>query len=161
MSQVRNLDEYLIREAKLDDIPVLVCQRRLMWIEVAGVKDQGALEAMDAAYQRHMEKALPTGTFKAWLAETKKGEIVAGGGISVYEQPPRPQDSTLRYVYMHSVYTEPSHRSRGLARAIMNIMIQWCRENSFKTLTLHAVDASRSLYESLGFTPTTEMRMFL
>ncbi len=161
MSQTENLGEYVIREAKPDDIPVLVRQRRLMWIEVAGVKDERALEAMDVAYKRHVERALPAGTFKAWLIETKQGEIVSGGAISVYEQPPRPQDDTLRYVYIHSVYTEPGHRRKGLARTILKLTIQWCRENRFKTLTLHAADASRKLYESLGFKPTTEMRMFL
>lgn len=116
---------------------------------------------MAKAYRIYLERAFPAGIFKAWLIATKNGQIVAGGGISIYEQPPRPQDDTLRYVYVHSIFTEEAHRRRGLARAVLSTIIEWCRENKFKTLTLHAVDASKPLYESAGFKPTTEMRMFL
>lgn len=132
-----------------------------MFKEATGAKDKKTLDAMDKAYRKHIEKALPPGTFKAWLIETKQGDVIAGGAISVYEQPPRPQDDTLRYVYVHSVYTEPQHRRRGLARTLIETIMQYCKENEFKTLTLHAVEASRSLYESFGFLPTTEMRVFL
>jgi GNAT superfamily N-acetyltransferase len=161
MSVVKDLGEYVLREATLDDVQVLVRQRRLMFMEATGAKDEEALNSMDRVYERYIRRALPSGNFKAWLVETKEGEVVSGGGISIYEQPPRPQDDTLRYVYIHSVYTEPRHRRRGLARKILETIVEWCRCNGFKTLTLHAVDASRPLYESMGFKPTTEMRMFL
>jgi len=157
----KDQDEFIFREATLNDIPVLVRQRRLMWVEVTNAKDEKALDAMDEAYKKYITKTLPAGTFKAWVIETKNGRIVAGGGLAVYEQPPRPQDDTLRYVYVHSIYTEPEYRRRGFARKILNKIIQYCRENGFRTLTLHAVEASRPLYESVGFKPTTEMRMFL
>ena len=157
----KDQDMFIFREATLDDIPVLVRQRRLMWVEVTNAKDEKALDAMDEAYKKYLTKTLPAGTFKAWLIQTKNGRIIAGGGLAVYEQPPRPQDDTLRYVYVHSIYTEPEYRRRGFARKILNKIVQYCRENEFKTLTLHAVEASRPLYESVGFKPTTEMRMFL
>ncbi len=157
----KDQDMFIFREATLDDIPVLVRQRRLMWVEVTNAKDEKALDAMDEAYKKYITKTLPAGTFKAWLIQTKNGRIIAGGGLAVYEQPPRPQDDTLRYVYVHSIYTEPEYRRRGFARKILNKIVQYCRENEFKTLTLHAVEASRPLYESVGFKPTTEMRMFL
>lgn len=161
MSQIKELGEYKIREADLKDLEILVYHRRVMFIEATGVKDEKALDAMDEAYRKHIKKALPAGNLKAWLAESKDEKIISGGVLSVYEQPPRPQDDTLRYVYIHSVFTEPEHRRKGLARAILNIIVQWCKENGFKTLTLHAVEASKPLYESLGFTPTTEMRVFI
>ncbi len=159
--QVKDLGECVLREANLNDLTILVRQRRAMFIEATGAKDPKALEAMDKAYKKYIEKALPSGTFKAWLMETKSDTVISGGAISIYEQPPRPQDDTLRYVYVHSIYTEPEHRRRGLARIILETIIRWCRKNGFKTLTLHSVEASRPLYESLGFKPTTEMRMFL
>ena len=160
-SQIKDLGEYTLREANLNDLSILVHQRRVMFIEATDAKNKKALDAMDKAYRKHIEKALPLGTFKAWLMETKSGTVISGGAISVYEQPPRPQDDTLRYVYVHSIYTEPEHRRRGLARTIIETIIRWCRENGFRTLTLHAVEGSRPLYEFLGVDPTTEMRMFL
>ncbi len=161
MTDAKDRGEYVLREATMNDIPVLVFQRRAMFIEATGAKDEKALDAMDRAYKKYLEKAQPAGTLKAWLIESSDHKTVAGGGISIYEQPPRPQDDTLRYVYVHSIYTAPEHRRRGLARRILNTIVQYCQENGFKTLTLHAVEASRPLYESFGFKPTTEMRMFL
>ena len=95
-----------------------------MFIEATGAKDQKSLDAMDKAYGEYIKKALPLQIFKAWLIETKNGVVISGGAISVYEQPPRPQDDTLRYVYVHSIYTEPEHRRRGLARTIIDTIIR-------------------------------------
>lgn len=161
MPEAKDLGEYALREAALADIDVLIHQRNAMWVEAANVRDQKVLDTMAKAYRIYLERAFPDGIFKAWLIAAKNGQIVAGGGISIYEQPPRPQDDTLRYVYVHSIFTEEAHRRRGLARAVLSTIIEWCRENKFKTLTLHAVDTSKPLYESAGFKPTTEMRMFL
>ncbi|KON28567.1 hypothetical protein AC481_01440 [miscellaneous Crenarchaeota group archaeon SMTZ-80] len=158
MVKVRDMGEYTLREANLDDLLTLVNQRRTMFVEATNAKNQKVLDDMDSAYKNYIKKA--EGSFKAWIVEMNK-KIVAGGAISIYEQPPRPQDHTLRYVYVHSIYTDPEYRRQGLARKILENIINWCRENGLKTLTLHAVEVSRPLYESLGFQPTTEMRMFL
>lgn len=154
------MGEYTLREANLDDLLTLVNQRRTMFVEATNAKNQKALDDMDSTYKNYIKKALTEGSFKAWVVEMNK-KIIAGGAISIYEQPPRPQDYTLRYVYVHSIYTDPEYRRQGLARKILENIINWCRENGLKTLTLHAVEVSRPLYESLGFQPTTEMRMFL
>jgi len=156
----KNIDSCTLREATLDDLLNLVYQRRVMFIEATGIQDEEALDRMDTAYKKYIEKNMPEGNFKAWFIN-KNDAIVAGGAISIYEQPPRPQDDTLRYIYVHSVYTEPEYRHQGFAKKIMEAIINWCRENGFKTLTLHAVEASKQLYSSFGFSNTTEMRLFL
>ena len=161
MSNRTNLQNFTIREATLQDLALLVRHRRIMFIEATGAKGDKELDAMDEGYQKHIQKSLPMGTFKAWIIETKEGKIAASGSITVYEQPPRPQDVTLRYVYVHSIYTEPEYRRQGIARKILTTIVDHCRKNKFKTLTLHAVEASKPLYESFGFKPTTEMRLFL
>lgn len=153
--------DFNIRQATLQDLAILVRHRRVMFVEATGAKCDKELDAMDEGYKRHIQKSLPIGNFKAWIIETKEHKIAASGGITIYEQPPRPQDETLRYVYVHSIYTEPEFRRQGIARKILTTIVDYCRDKKFKTLTLHAVEASRPLYESFGFKPTTEMRMFL
>jgi len=39
----------------------------------------------------------------------------------------------------------------------MNAMIYWCREQGFGSVSLHASDAGRRLYGSMGFKPMGEM----
>jgi GNAT superfamily N-acetyltransferase len=60
-----------------------------------------------------------------------------------------------------NMYVEREHRRRGIARALMEKMIAWCRENGFVSVGLHASDEGRPLYEQLGFEATNEMRLKL
>ena len=59
------------------------------------------------------------------------------------------------------MYTEPAARRRGLAKRLLQVMTDWCREHGFSNVSLHASDAGRPLYESFGFRPTNEMRLKL
>lgn len=60
-----------------------------------------------------------------------------------------------------SMWTEPSHRRRGLGNRVMDAILQWCRTRRVRRLTLHASPEGRPLYERFGFRPTNEMRLEL
>ena len=60
-----------------------------------------------------------------------------------------------------SMWTEPSHRRRGLGNRVMDAILQWCRARGIRRLTLHASTEGRPLYERFGFRPTNEMRLEL
>ena len=51
------------------------------------------------------------------------------------------------------MYTDPEFRRQGIARRLMQTMIDWCRKEGFVRVDLHASDKGRPLYESLGFEP--------
>jgi GNAT superfamily N-acetyltransferase len=57
-----------------------------------------------------------------------------------------------------NVYTEPQWRRRGIARQLVIALMQWASDKGADQLVLHASDAGRPLYESLGFAATNEMR---
>ena len=40
-------------------------------------------------------------------------------------------------------------------------MIEYCHENGWPRINLHASELGRGLYEDLGFEPTNEMRLVL
>jgi GNAT superfamily N-acetyltransferase len=72
-----------------------------------------------------------------------------------------PQEPALRRVTVLNVYTEPTHRRRGLARRVMRVIIDWCHAEGLASIQLHASDDGRPLYASLGFLATNEMRLAL
>jgi len=39
--------------------------------------------------------------------------------------------------------------------------LSWCRDSGIRSVILHASSDGRPLYDSLGFTPTNEMRLNL
>ena len=40
-------------------------------------------------------------------------------------------------------------------------MTEWCRAEGFASVSLHASDAGRLVYEPLGFQPSNEMKLSL
>jgi len=153
-------EEVLIREARLEDIPEIVGQRRRMY-EDMGERDTAALEAMQASSAAFLEKAIPAGLFRGWLAQVPAGRVVAGGGMMIVPWLSRPADPKPRRVWILNVFTYPEHRRQGIARQLMQTMIEWCRQAGFQSVCLHSSDEGRPLYESLGFKPTEEMKLVL
>jgi GNAT superfamily N-acetyltransferase len=100
------------------------------------------------------------GEYRTWLVAVD-GEVVAGVGLWLLDWPPGPTDASCRRAFVYNVYTRPDYRRRRLARRLMAEVIDWCQAQHLTELYLHASDEGRALYESLGFEPTTEMRLCL
>lgn len=66
-----------------------------------------------------------------------------------------------RRAWLAGIYIAPRYRRRGIARALTQAAIDWCREQGCASIGLRASDAGRPLYESLGFAPVSEMELRL
>lgn len=148
-----------IRGALPTDIPEILRQRRAMYGDM-NCKDAAALDAMTELTAGYLAKAMADGSFHAWLA-SEAGHVVAGGAVVISPWPAHPYDLECRRATILNVYTYPAYRRRGLARQLIQTMIDWCRQEGFSRVTLHASDDGRALYESLGFEASNEMRLKL
>jgi len=148
-----------IREASLADIPEILRQRCAMY-EDMGAKDPDALNAMAKVSADYLERAMADGSFRAWLA-CDGDRVVAGGAVIITPWLAHPYDLECRRATILNVYTNPEYRRRGLARKIMQTIIDWCKAEEFARVTLHASEDGRHLYESLGFESSNEMRLKL
>jgi len=148
-----------IREATVQDLETILHHRRRM-CEDMGYRDSAVLDAMVADGRGLLRRWIDAGLYRGWLAE-REGAVVAGGGIIVSTWLPNAADPQERRATILNVYTEPAHRRQGLARALMEVMVRWCRQEGFRAVTLDASDDGRALYESMGFHPTPQMRLDL
>lgn len=148
-----------IREATATDLDTILHHRRHMFIEM-GYKDEDALDAMESSSAPFITRCLGNGSFRGWFVEME-GRVVAGGALIVLEFPSSPRDHSTHRAWILNMYTEPEYRGRGFATSLMETMINWCREHGYRWVSLHASDAGRPLYETLGFKPTNEMRLML
>jgi predicted acetyltransferase len=55
------------------------------------------------------------------------------------------------------MYIDPDHRRQGLAKGLVQLCLNESRRRGLRTVTLHASDAGRPVYESLGFNASNEM----
>jgi len=148
-----------IRAATPGDIPEILRQRRAMY-EAMDYRDADTLTAMVATTAEYLPIAMANGSFCAWLA-WNEAQIVGGGAMVISAWPSHPYDLECRRATLLNVYVYPEFRRRGVARQLMHTMIAWCRDQHFAGVFLHASKDGRPLYESLGFEPTSEMRLQL
>jgi GNAT superfamily N-acetyltransferase len=153
-------DQYVVREATVEDAPILARQRRLMFDAINTMPDDEG-DAMEAAILAYIQRAMPAGTFRSWVVE-HRGGIVAGGGLQLRTLMPRPGHVDFAPEgLIVSMWTEPEHRRRGLGRRVVEAILAWGRANGVGRFTLHASDDGRPLYELYGFRQTNEMRLTL
>ena len=152
-----------IREAIPADIPILVKHRCAMFAEMLKTQTvsytAADVDAMEAPYQAYLHKSLGR-VVRAWVLE-ENNQIVASGAVLFNNWVPRPGDHSNKSALLHSVYTEPDYRRQGLAKQIMQTMLTECKRLDIHAINLHASDAGRPMYETMGFKKTTEMRLFL
>jgi GNAT superfamily N-acetyltransferase len=154
------MEHIRIRPAAWDDLPHILHQRRAMFAEI-GWHDDEVLDRMETASTQYLREALPAGTYRAWMAETDNGIVVSGGGIALVPWPGSPDFPASRRGWILGIYTEPAYRRKGIARQIMDAILAWCRAEGFGYVSLHASKEGRLLYETIGFQPTNEMRIYL
>ena len=149
-----------IRPNTVADISDLVRLRRLMFGDM-GCQDSAKLDASDRACHRYFARAIPAGSFYGWLAVTPEGEAVGSGGVVIDQHPPGPANLSGQIGYIMTIVTVPHYRRRGIARRVMQVILEWLAEQGIQRVALHTSDDGRSLYESLGFQPSNEMRLHL
>jgi GNAT superfamily N-acetyltransferase len=151
---------YTLRLATLDDVPTILHQRRAMFAEMGSGTDE-QLDAMTSAFAPWVREKIAQGRYRGWLVLDTSGAIVGGAGLWLMEWPPTVLEPNPLRAYMLNVYTEPAHRRHGIAHLLTEAIIDWCRANAYHLLVLHASDAGRPVYESLGFRLSNEMRLVL
>jgi GNAT superfamily N-acetyltransferase len=151
--------DVLIRQGTQDDVPEILRQRRGMY-EDMGFKDAATVSAMVSTCKPYLTTALADGSFRSWLALEGK-HIVGGGAVLINPWPSHPYDLECRRATILNLYVYPEFRRKGIARQLMRRMMDWCREQGFAAVYLHASEDGKPLYEALGFEPTSEMRLKL
>jgi len=151
---------FAIRIASADDLDTLVEHRRTMFQDM-GYSDVAALDSMAARFRAWLIERLHSGKYLAWLVTAPDGSIAAGAGLWLMDWPPHMIGQRACRGNILNVYTSAAHRRRGLARQLMQTVVEWCRENGIDTVILHASPSGRSLYQEMGFTATNEMRLLL
>ncbi len=157
------MSTYTIRLCNVNDAAIIARHRVEMFRDMGGVPTDALAEQLLDESTRAIADEIGRGAYLGWFAVTEAGEVIAGVGAHVKPQLPRISHGGTRVSssdvpLVVNVYTERTWRKKGIARALMSALMQWAKENGFDRVVLHASDAGRPLYTSIGFAPTNEMR---
>ncbi len=159
---------FQIRHTTPDHAEIIGRHRARMFQDMGMVPDE-LFESFRAKSSDQLRNLLVSGDYVGWLCSDPNDaqKVIAGAGVILRQIPPFPVRrengeaavADGRQALIVNVFTEPEWRRRGLARLLMQKILAWSREHHIESLVLHASDDGRSLYEQLGFIPTTEMRL--
>jgi GNAT superfamily N-acetyltransferase len=154
---------YTIRRATAADAATIAHHRVAMFQDMGDVPTDALAAELLSASTAALTALLRAGGYVGWLAIDTSGPVIAGAGADIKPQLPRISHDGTRVVtspfpLVVNVYTEPPWRGKGIARALMRKVMDWAQVQGSDRVVLHASDAGRRLYQSLGFVQTNEMR---
>ena len=148
--------DYTMRRATPDDANLITEQRIRMFMETRPVSAEVEASLHDVLPDQ-LRNMLESGQYAGWLLQDADGAIVGGAGVVLRRLLPRVETQVPCEALVVNVYVAPEHRGHGLARRLMETLLEWVREQGIERIALHASSMGRPLYESLGFLPTSEM----
>lgn len=153
-----------LRMATAADVNTLARHRWEMFFDM-GVSLEADRDEYEAATAAYFEPRIGRGEWFAWIAASG-GETVGGAMLLLSDMPPRfgPAKKMIlqcRQGLVMNVFVEAPFRRLGIARQLMDAVVEFAAERHVAILNLHASLKGRPLYEAMGFVPTNEMRLFL
>jgi GNAT superfamily N-acetyltransferase len=144
----------VVRRATTDDVAELTRLRGLM---LAAVHDDfDAEESGDAGWRRRSDQRLAElmagDDFAAFVVDDPGGGLAACAAGWVDRRLPGPGHDGLAG-FLGNVCTDPAHRRRGLARAVVVALMAWFDERGVSRIDLHASREGQAIYEQVGFSP--------
>ncbi|HEY0995357.1 MAG TPA: GNAT family N-acetyltransferase [Gemmatimonadaceae bacterium] len=148
-----------IRAAGPDDLGTVVAMRLALLRENASHPIYGRLhpEADTRAHDLFAQQLRSAGEVM-FLAEDA-GAVV--GILRCVESYGSPLLLPPRYGYVSSVYVVPSHRRRGVLRALLGAAEEWCRGRALPEMRLHNVaddPVANAAWTAMGFTVVEMVR---
>ena len=138
--------EITYRRLTRDDLPAFIRLRIRQLTEEGAENDTDLTPSLMDYYRRHMAD----GTFVSWLA--LDGERIVGtSGMSFVEKPPYFGCPSGKIGLLSSMYTEPAYRRRGIARTLLDKVVNEARSHGCGAVQITASDMGVKLYAAYGF----------
>lgn len=151
--------DFSLRPTTLADLELHVHHRVVMFADM-DYGDEAGRDRMASAFRDRLRTWLSTGEVRGVVAESD-GRAVAGALLQFKEALPNPLSPQAVRGYLFNVYTDPSFRSRGMARRMTVALLDAAKAQGVGIVELHASKHAEALYRSMGFEPTSEFRIIL
>lgn len=136
------------RRATADDVSELTRLRGVMFVAMGVDIEQ------DAGWRERCERALVEQlageTFAAYVVDAPSGGLASCGAGWVHRRLPSPGREGLAG-YVGNMCTDPEHRRRGHARAVLAGLMGWFAAQGVSRVDLNATGEGRGMYEAAGF----------
>ncbi|MCL2839351.1 MAG: GNAT family N-acetyltransferase [Defluviitaleaceae bacterium] len=134
------------RIADMRDIQTLVDFRKRQLIDEGQIPNINIDQSLTEYFYRNLSE----NTLVQCIA-MENGEPVATGGVHFYCYPPSFTNATGKQAYIANLYTMPDFRGKGIAKTILNLLIEEAESRAYHTVCLQASAQGYPLYKQYGF----------
>lgn len=121
-------------------------------MRIAQLREEGATEEIDLVpyLQEYYRNHMTDGTFVSWLA-FDGDKIIGTSGMSFVEKPPYFGCPSGKIGLLSSMFTNPDYRRRGIAKELLDRVVNEARKYGCGTIQITASDMGVKLYTAYGF----------
>ena len=149
----------LVREAQAHEL-ITAARHYLGMRRELGWSDGDLRPDWESSFVAAYDEGARTGDLRYFVAESNGAIIGSAVAMRVRSMWNR-YDRSAGYGYLANVYVEEAYRRRGAARALTTTALDWLRSVGCAVARLRASPYGKTLYESMGFTPSGEMELAL
>ena len=150
--------DFFIRPAMVGDINDIVRLRRVMF-ESMGYDDAELLNKNDQFNKNYFYENIANKNFNGWVALTSKNVVVGTVGLVIDQHPPSPNNPSGKIGYIMNLCVDKEFRRQGIARHLMNTILDYTKKIKIQVTELHATEIGRGLYADLGYKDCNAMRL--
>ena len=107
-------------------------------------------EALVSLTKDFFQRNIPNGSHVAFVCEDK-GQLVADVGLTLFEVMPTTKSPNGKVARLMNMYVAPQYRRRGIAKRLLEIAVEYVRENNYARVMLNPSAMGKQLYLSFGF----------
>lgn len=145
-----------MRRVWADDLALYMKWRMEVLRDVFAPLDPALEPVLEANNRRYIRRGMAAGTFEGCFA-VLDGKIVGCGGICYQEEMPSPDNHTGKCAYLMNIYVRPEFRGLTIGSSIISWLVGQAKAHYCGKIYLETSENGRSIYESLGFQPMTNM----
>ncbi|MGG4043280.1 GNAT family N-acetyltransferase [Bacillus smithii] len=150
-----------IRKATIQDLEEIVRLRLELFKELGEVRSEQEEALVITATKEYLEEALTNNEFISYLA-LLNDHVISVSGMVLFKRPPYLENLKGLEAYILNMYTIPQYRGKGIARSLLEKLIEECKKTGVRRIWLHASDDGKPLYTKMGFTfHHGEMELFI
>lgn len=125
---------------------------KFIQMRIDQLREEGAKEEIDLkpALENYYLKHMKEGTFISWLA-IDNGKIIGTSGMSFVEKPPYFACPSGKIGLLSSMFTSKEYRRKGIAKELLNRVIQEAKAYGCGTVQITASDMGVKLYTNYVF----------
>lgn len=160
MAETKRNAGYLIREAVIEDLPVLVDFLARLALHVAGSPPQALKESEHARLIGVLRNTLASPDKRILVADVIGAGLVGMGDIYVWSSQgiwEQAQEVEYRSAVIDDIWVEPDYRNLGIFKALLSDLVAFADRKGAQELILEYSASNKEaeiVWSRLGFKPT-------